>query len=230
MSTLTLTTEQTNNEIIKDLIIKTVTTDKEKAISQAKSFIQENKGKSTDYIASKFADNIINQYTAIGVASALPGVVPGLGTYVQSAIDVGTVGLELCLMFNYMSKMVYGLSVIYGKPEDYITTETVMMVLGVECGVITLGKKIGYKVGEKLAYKVLNKKIPGKVLKKINEKIGIALLAKYGSKRAVISLGKLIPFGVGAAVGGITNNLAMKHFKRTAIKVLNEGNHILVCA
>jgi hypothetical protein len=59
---------------------------------------------------------------------------------------------------------------------------------------------IGTQVGIKLSQAAL-KKLPISVIRKINARVGMTLLAKYGTKRAAITLAKAIPF-VGGIVGG----------------------------
>jgi hypothetical protein len=48
--------------------------------------------------------------------------------------------------------------------------------------------------------------------------VGTTILTKYGAKRGGIAIGKLVPFGAGAIVGGSFNLVTMKTFKKKAIK------------
>ena len=52
----------------------------------------------------------------------------------------------------------------------------------------------------------------------INRRVGTTIFTKYGTKRGGIALGKLIPFGVGALVGGSFNYYTMNGFKKKAVK------------
>lgn len=72
------------------------------------------------------------------------------------------------------------------------------------------------RIGTKVAIAQFNK-IPGKLFQSINRRVGTTIVTKYGTKRGGIAVGKLVPFGVGAAVGGGFNLATMKAFKRQAI-------------
>ena len=43
------------------------------------------------------------------------------------------------------------------------------------------------------------------MLQKINTKLGTTVLTKYGTKRGGVALGRMLPFGVGATIGGSVN-------------------------
>jgi hypothetical protein len=47
-------------------------------------------------------------------------------------------------------------------------------------------------------------------LRRVNANLAAKVVAKYGSRRTLLALGKLLPFGVGAAVGGTTNYLLVR--------------------
>lgn len=92
-----------------------------------------------------------------------------------------------------------------------------IFTLGLWCGVIQSAQTVTIKVGTKAAISTFNKKVSGTMLRKINQKIGTTIFTKWGSKRGGIALGKFIPFGVGAIVGGGFNYTTMRAFKKAAI-------------
>ncbi len=61
-------------------------------------------------------------------------------------------------------------------------------------------KRVGVTVGSKVTM-TLTKRIPVTVLRQINKKVGFMLIAKYGTKRAVVTLAKGVPL-VGGVIGG----------------------------
>ena len=205
-----LVESQESDISIWNSIITKISPDVDEIIKQAESFVEENEGRSVDCIASDYADIIVREYTAVGAASALPSIIPGLGTAAQLAVEVGAISADLLLMIKFMSKMVYGLSVIYNKPRQSITIESTIMVLGVWCGVLSPMKEAAARVAAKVVINVFNRKVPGEIFKKINRKVGVTILTKYGTKRGGVAVGKLIPFGVGALVGGGFNYATMK--------------------
>ncbi|WP_158545875.1 EcsC family protein [Blastococcus sp. TF02A-30] len=61
-------------------------------------------------------------------------------------------------------------------------------------------KRFGVTVGTKVSHTLI-KKLPVAVLRQINKRVGFMLVAKYGTKRAVVTLAKGVPL-VGGVIGG----------------------------
>ncbi|MDP1792789.1 MAG: hypothetical protein Q8K63_01520, partial [Acidimicrobiales bacterium] len=43
------------------------------------------------------------------------------------------------------------------------------------------------------------------VLRRVNGKLGRTIVTKYGTRRGAVALGRVLPFGIGAAIGGAAN-------------------------
>ena len=89
---------------------------------------------------------------------------------------------------------VHGLDV----ESDEVRTAVLLCLVG-NMGTEAL-KQFGIKVGQKLSMTLI-KRIPVTVLREINKKVGIMLVAKYGTKRALLPLVNGIPL-VGGVIGG----------------------------
>ena len=48
--------------------------------------------------------------------------------------------------------------------------------------------------------------LPVGLLDKVNGRLGRYVIAKYGARRGALVMGKLLPFGIGAVIGGAANN------------------------
>lgn len=156
-----------------------------------------------------------NKYASVGAATALPGMIPGLGTTAQLAIEAGAVSTDLALMLRWMATLCYGTALIYGKDiEDDFESEFTL-VLGIWAGIV-IPEKIASSKGEKLTIGHFDKHITDRIRNRMNQKIGRKLITKYGSKRGGASLGRLIPFGVGAVVGGTFNYITLQRFGKAA--------------
>ena len=86
--------------------------------------------------------------------------------------------------------------------------------------------------GTKVAIKNFNQHVSGEVFKKVDQRIGTTVVTKWGTKRGVVAVGRLIPFGVGSAVGGGFNYAAAGGFARAVMQhhddlLPNEG-HVVV--
>lgn len=75
-------------------------------------------------------------------------------------------------------------------------------------------KQLGIKVGVSYSAALL-KRLPVAVIRAINRKVGFTLVAKYGSKRALLTLSKGFPI-VGGGVGGTVDLIATRAVGRFA--------------
>lgn len=178
---------------------------------------RSNPSKNKQELAELYGNRLKRKYTSVGVVSALPSAIPGIGTAVQIAVEVGTVSGDLALMLRWMAANCYGIALIYDKDISAEFTEEFIRILGLWCGAIQIAKKGVGRVATKAAVVHFNKIVTGKVLQQINKKVGVVIFTKYGTKRGAIALGRLIPFGVGALVGGSFNYVTMNSFKNSAI-------------
>lgn len=186
--------------------------------------------KTRDELADLYGNRLRKKYASVGVASALPSVIPGVGTVAQIAVEVTTVSGDLALMLRWMAANCYGIALIYDKDINKEFNQEFVRVLGVWCGVIQATKVASTKIVTKVAVAQFNKNVSGKVLQKINQRVSTTILTKYGTKRGGIALGKLIPFGVGALVGGGFNYYTMNQFKKSAIEYFkaDEGTEFIM--
>ena len=169
-----------------------------------------------------YAKKIRNKYASVGVVTSLPGVIPGLGTAVQVVVETGSVSADLVLMLRWMASLCYGTAYIYGRDlqKDFETEFTT--VLGLWSGELTQEEVKNTKTSL-LSVKHFDKHMAERIKNRMNQKVGRKLVAKYGSKRAGSALGKFIPFGIGAVVGGTFNYNTMHKFGRTANDYFKEA-------
>jgi len=179
-----------------------------------------------DDLAHKWADRICWRYASQGAVTALPGAIPGLGTVTQIGIEAGAISADLAYMLRCMAGMAIGVGQIYERDIDASFNQDFVRVLGLWCGVLSLGKEATVRVSTKVAIAQF-KRVPGEVFKRINQKVGTTIVTKYGTKRGGIAVGRLVPFGVGAVVGGGFNLATMKGFKKAAIDYYKTDGGIL---
>lgn len=177
-------------------------------------------------LAEKWADRICWRYASEGAATALPGAIPGLGTAAQIGVEAGAISADLAYMLRCMAGMTIGVGKIYGRDTSLSFNQDFIRVLGVWCGVLSLGKEATVRVATKVAIAQF-KKVPAEIFKRINAKVGTTIVAKYGVKRGGIAIGRLIPFGVGALVGGGFNLATMKGFKASALNYYATDDAVL---
>lgn len=171
---------------------------------------------SKDQLANKYADTICWLYAGQGAATALPGLIPGMGTAAQIAVEGGAITGDLAYMLRCMAGMAMGVGYIYKRNMKAPFNQEFIRVLGLWCGVLTLTKEATLRIATKVAIAQF-KRVPATIFKKINSKVATTIITKYGAKRGGIAVGRLIPFGVGMVVGGGFNLATMKGFKLAAI-------------
>lgn len=156
-----------------------------------------------------------NKYASVGAASALPGAIPGLGTIAQAAIEAGAISADVALMLRWMAATAYATGLIYGRDTETDFEQEFTIVLGIWAGVV-LPEKAAHAKGEKLAIGHFDQHITDRIRNRMRQKIARKLVTKYGSKRGGAALGRLIPFGVGAIVGGLFNYTTIEKFGKAA--------------
>ena len=174
-----------------------------------------NPGMPAGDLSRLYIKKIRNKYTSVGAVTALPGIIPGLGTATQAAIEAGSISADLIIMLRWMASICYGTALIYGKDIEKEFETEFATVLGIWSGVIKNGNAITYK-STAITTAHFNNHINDRLGNRVNQKIGQELIVKYGSKRSGAALGKFIPFGVGAVIGGTFNYVTMKNFGNIA--------------
>lgn len=182
---------------------------------------------SIDELANDYGDRIAWKYGSVGAATALPGAIPGLGTATQIAMEFGAISGDLALMLRWMGSMTVGIGMIYDRDMENNFNQDFVKVLGIWCGALHVLKEGATRIGIKVAVAQF-KRVPGKIFQKINQRVGTTILTKYGTKRGGVAVGKLVPCGVGALVGGGFNLFTMKTFKKSAIEFYRTEGTTLV--
>ncbi len=163
-----------------------------------------------------------NKYASVGAISALPGVVPGMGTIAQAAVEAGAISADVVLMLRWMASTAYATGLIYGTDTEAAFEQEFTIVLGIWAGVL-LPEKAAHAKGEKIAIGHFDQHITDRIRNRMRQKIARKLATKYGSKRGGAALGRLIPFGVGAIVGGLFNYNTIEKFGKAADDYFKPG-------
>ena len=142
----------------------------------------------------KVIKRLIGESVAAGGTN---GFVTGLGGMVTLivAIPVNTAG---ALIIN--ARLAGAIAYLRGYKLDDPHTQTAITLVVLGSSAQQALRAVGVSVGQKAAMQAL-KKLPIAVLHEINKKAGFMLVAKYGTKRAAVTLAKGVPL-VGGVVGG----------------------------
>lgn len=152
-------------------------------------------------IAELAVAKIISNYSYfaafVGGATALTGVIPGLGTVLAT---FGGATADAALSMKYQIEMTMAIAVIYGH-DIRIEEEKRLCLIVAGLGAMSQATKEGTKaVGSKAFVKMTQQYLKGATLQAVKEifkKVGITFTRK--------AVEKAIPFGVGVIIGCSAN-------------------------
>ena len=135
----------------------------------------------------------------VGAVAAAPGVGTGAALAISGFEVVGF--LDATVLYILARAEVQGITI-----HDIERRRTLVMAIMLgDAGAGAVGKVAG-RTGPHWA-RLLVKKIPNKSINAINKVLGRWFVTKYGTKQGIIVLGRIIPFGIGAVIGGAANAL-----------------------
>jgi hypothetical protein len=162
-----------------------------------------------DVLTSGFARELGAAGAAAGAAAAAPAV----GTGATLAATVG----ELVWFTGRAGDLVLTIAALHGRTDPSIE-ERRAWVLAVLIYGSSARDGFSRAVNEATTGMAVasDGRVPVATIQMANRVMSRALVRKYGSRRGLVALGRLIPAGIGAAIGGTTNYLAVKALARNA--------------
>lgn len=162
---------------------------------------------------AKLSAEVTRELTAIGAAAGAAAAVPGAGTLAVA----GTTAAEGAWFALRMADLVMAVGAVHGHTEATAEQRRawVLSVLAfgdtASAGVVRLVRDLGSGLGLRKG------QAPSiDVLQAVNRTLVRQLLARWGARRGAASLGRLLPFGVGAVVGGAANYASAQSIARQA--------------
>ncbi|MGP4033853.1 EcsC family protein [Pseudarthrobacter sp. 1C304] len=144
-------------------------------------------------------------------AAGVNGFVTGLGGFIAMPVTVPA-NMAGALVIN--ARLAGAIAYLRGYDPKDPHVRTVATLVAVGSNAQQIVKTFGIKVGEKVLIQAI-KQLPIAVIREINKKVGFMLLAKYGTKRAVVTLAKGVPL-VGGVIGGAVDATMTGAIGRTA--------------
>lgn len=139
--------------------------------------------------------------TSTGAAVGATAAIPTVGTGAALALSGGEMlsSMELTVLFALSVAQVHGVRV---DEIERRRTLVLGIVLGGSSGETI--SKIAERTGQHWAKAIVDS-VPVATLRQINKVLGRNFVTKYGTKQGILVLGKVVPFGVGAVIGGGAN-------------------------
>ncbi len=144
-------------------------------------------------------------------AAGVNGFVTGLGGFIAMPVTIPA-NIAGALVIN--ARLAAAIAYLRGYDPSDPHVRTMVTLVAVGSNAQQIAKTIGIKAGEKIAMNAL-KKLPVAVIRQINKKVGFMLVAKYGTKRSLVTLAKGVPL-VGGVVGGGVDATVTSVIGRTA--------------
>jgi hypothetical protein len=143
----------------------------------------------------------VSALASTGAAVGATAAAPAVGTGVALALSAGEffTSLELSTLFALSVAEVHGVQI----DEIERRRTLVMGILLGESGSATIGK-VAERTGQHWARQIVSA-VPTATLKQINKVLGKNFITKYGTKQGIVVLGRAVPFGIGALIGGGAN-------------------------
>ena len=187
--------------------------------SDAKRFVEAqrtqlkkgNPKASKNRIAELTADKIVSRYTYLattsGAMTALPGVIPGIGT----AIAVGTALGDATLCMKFQVDMCLCLAVAFDYDISNEDAYHLAFLIASGSALEKSGAAAATQIASKAGVKMLKQYLKGATLVAVKEffkKLGITFTRK--------ALEKALPFGIGVVIGGGANYALTKYVGKQA--------------
>lgn len=156
----------------------------------------------------------------LGIAGAAAGgtsAVPGVGLATTSAAFT----VELGWSTVRMTDLVLTIAALHGHRHATVDERRlwVLSILTYGDGATSMVTRLAGELGRGVGAPAAGH-IPAETVRQLNKAIGVSIVARYGSRRGVVALGRAIPFGVGAALGYGLNSYVVKATARHADRFL----------
>jgi hypothetical protein len=172
------------------------------------------------------ASPIRKRLTALGAAAGATAAAPGVGT----SVAVSTLVAELGVVALKTTDLVMAIGAAHGhtdaSAEERRAWVLAVLAFGDDAAeeFATLARDMGLRVTDGRALDIANEALVGgggqmatiDALRRINTTLVSQVLKKWGTRRGAATVGKLLPFGVGAAVGGSANFMMIREFAKQA--------------
>ncbi len=149
-------------------------------------------------VRSRFRKELVT----LGAAAGGSAAVPGLGTMAA----VGLTATEIAWTATRATDMILTVAAIHGHTNASVEERKAwtLAIFAFEddaaASYTDLAKDLDKRgVGHRGP-------LPVGLLDKVNGRLGRYVIAKYGARRGALVMGKLLPFGIGAVIGGAANN------------------------
>ena len=152
--------------------------------------------------AAQVTRTYAREMAAVGAAAGAAATVPGTGAVAL----IGTAAVELGWFAARTGDLILAVAAVHGHTSASVEERRawVLSVLAFGDAAPAGFAKVAGEVGKGLGRRATDR-IPAETLRAVNRALGRTIVTKYGTKRGAVALGRALPFGIGAAIGGTAN-------------------------
>lgn len=172
---------------------------------QVKKYVDGIRRRHPDDTPQQIVERLEKHYllavTGTGSAVGAAAAVPGIGTVTALGAATG----ESALFIEASALLALAVAEVHGIPihDNERRTALVLAVALGEEGVLAVGKVVGSRSGT--LRRLGQSTTPDSRIGKLNRNLAAKIARRYALKRAPLVIGRLLPAGVGALIGGIGN-------------------------
>lgn len=142
------------------------------------------------------------ELATVGAVSGGVAAVPGAGTAAAVALS----GADIAISVTRTTDLILSIGAAHGLTQASVEDRRawVLAILAYQEAASQGFTKLASELGKGLGKKA-TAGISTEALRSINRALGRTIITKYGSKRGAIAIGRALPFGIGAVIGGGSN-------------------------
>lgn len=169
-------------------------------------------GESPAQIVERMEKMFLLAVTGSGSAVGATAAIPGVGT----VASIAAVGAESAFFLEAAALLTLAVASVHGiSAADHQQRRALVLSVALgESGMEIVQKATG--VTAKNWATAITSRIPGPTMKGMNSTLVRKFITKYAARRSALILGKLVPAGIGAAIGGAGNRAIGKGVVKNA--------------
>jgi hypothetical protein len=173
-----------------------------------------------DQLAQALIRSTRRRVAATGAISGAVSIAPGLGT----VLAIGTITSQTLYALEQEIELVLGIAMIFGHElanSDERVIEA-LVVVGITSGAVKLREDVLVAGGERIAVAAF-RRLPGMLLSHGGGRVMTRILARFATSGTAKVAARVVPLGVGVAVGAGFDWLAVTGLGRAAMKYYGPG-------
>ncbi len=177
-------------------------------------------GYTSDRLAATLIRSTRRRVAATGAVSGAISIAPGLGT----VLAIGTVTSQSLYALEQEIELVLSIAMVYGHElsgSDERVLEA-LVVVGLASGALKLREDVLVTGGERLAVAAF-RRLPGSIVTHSGGRILTRLLSRVATGSAGRVAARVIPIGVGVAIGATFDWLSVTGLGRVAVRYYGPG-------